>query len=92
MCVLNALRGDSKLEMGGGVKGLDVKKFDYRTKCNFSFPNMLSLSNPKITHKPDIYDKHLPSSSILLSYLSILSYLSYPIYLFYLLLYCAMAK
>ena len=56
MCVLNALRGESKLEMGdrkrpldvrgGGIKGLDVK-FNYRTKCNFSFTNMLSLSNPK---------------------------------------------
>ena len=58
MCILNALRGDLKLEMGcpliemenfvwvlgvEGVKGLDVKKFNFCTKCNFSFPNMLPL-------------------------------------------------
>ena len=57
MCILNALSGDSKLEMGDGklplmlevegVKDLDVKKFNYRTKNNFSFPYMFSLSNPK---------------------------------------------
>ena len=28
------------------VKDLDVKKFNYCTKCNFSFTNMLSLLNP----------------------------------------------
>ena len=33
-----------------------------------------------------IFDKHLPSPFILLSYLSILSFLSYPFYLFYRLL------
>ena len=57
MCILNALSGDSKLEMGDGklplmlevegVKDLDVKKLNYRTKNNFSFPYMFSLSNPK---------------------------------------------
>ena len=55
-CLIH-LRDESKFEMGDGkrpldvrgegVKGLDVKKFNCRTKCSFSFPNMLSLSNPK---------------------------------------------
>ena len=56
-CILNAWTGDSKLEMGDGKRPLDVrggggqrpgvKNLNYWTKCNFSFSNMLSLSNPK---------------------------------------------
>ena len=51
------VRDDSRFEMGDGKRPLDVrgrglktctlKKFNYRTKCNFSFANMLPLSNPK---------------------------------------------
>ena len=57
MCILNTLRGGSKLEMDDGKRPLDVrgggdqrpgfKKFNYFTKSNFYFPNVLSLSNAK---------------------------------------------
>ena len=43
---LNVGNGSWMLEVKG-VKGLDVKKFSDRTKCNFSFPNMLSFPDPK---------------------------------------------
>ena len=42
--------GDRKCPLDVRVRGskdLHIKKFNYCTKCNFSFPNMLPHSNPK---------------------------------------------
>ena len=46
-CQNQPFPAETNVVRGETVKGLDVKKFHYHTKCNFSFPNMLSLSNPK---------------------------------------------